>query len=219
MQDGEALCLNELLDPGASDAAEQLKALWPDAIHAAGIRDDMLWEDLDIVLSRALTGEIELIWGFNSDGMNLKFQQYDVAPYALGDLEVTLGYASLQGVIHPLLLPIQRQDLSMSPASIVAVSGGKHHFLEENAQAKAQGRQLPHPIYGQEGPGAHLIAVEGAAQNLRASIGDDVQRYHLFYANFIQDALFWLPNAGVENYHLDWETNGEAREAALSFKN
>lgn len=219
--------LHEILDPGVEQASYRLRTLWRNAIYHNGITDEMLWQPLERTLEAALLGDFPCYWSFTSEGLNLQFPLYEAGPYAVGSMEVTLPYHRLVYVIAPEFLPndppdeltVENEPVSASVMPIVFGKDYKHRFQEANEAAIRDGLEPPHPVYGTETDGGHLIAVDGYAEDFRILFDPEAysEPIMLFFASSIENALVWLPDLEDDTFEAVWEADGVTRSVSLKF--
>ncbi len=219
--------LHEILDPGVEQASYRLRTLWRNAIYHKGITDEMLWQPLERTLEAALLGDFPCYWSFTSEGLNLQFPLYEAGPYAVGSMEVTLPYHRLVYVIAPEFLPndppdeltVENEPVSASVMPIIFGKDYKHRFQEANEAAIRDGLEPPHPVYGIETEGGHLIAVDGYAKDFRILFDPEAysEPIMLFFASSIENALVWLPDLEDDTFEAVWEADGVTRSVSLKF--
>lgn len=92
LNQGQVLALEDLFQPGAA-YLETLSVLCLEDLEARGV---LAWED-----GASPKPENFRVWNITPGGLQITFDEYQVAPYAAGPQTVLIPYEQLSEIIHP----------------------------------------------------------------------------------------------------------------------
>lgn len=140
LQEGSALTLTEMVLAGV-DA------------KFAHLGEGALFEDYADTIATSMTwGNMTPYWYFNSQGLVVFYNQYELGPYAAGIIKVELPYEDLTDVLNPEYLPEQAGEI---PGSLV-LRGEWEGYRRIPITIEAEGDTL-------------LVGVEGRIYQVRLS--------------------------------------------------
>lgn len=200
LETGEALTLNDLLNPDNANAKSALMELFI-AELSKQISSDWAFQTPSEAINDVFSGVYHSqdgynIWGFTDDGLTITFSPYMIASYVAGYFTVTVPYAELDGIIKSDYMPADR-------------SGAKalgYPFLHK------QGDDLSMYtcVYGEESE--YAFTGDGTLYDIYVGKDNGSDTYVsmqgiLFYANTMSISdLFWLPEAADDPVLVDFRT-------------